>query len=150
MAAVEVTGFGENDELQKWINRLAMTTKQADVLDNLGKMGVTDSVKFIADNKVKPETSEETFAARRKRKKPGGSPRTLWDTGIGAKQISHSVDSSAMTVSIGVPDGYMAYQQEGRVPRGGDKKKGFLPKREFLQLPSESDIEKTIQFFLEK
>lgn len=105
-------------------------------------MGVANSVKFIMDGNVRPEMSDETREARRKGPKSSGEAKTLIDTGVGARQIAFEVDVGSTSVFIGVPDGYMAYHQEGRVPNA--------PKREFLQLPTDSEIEKTIKHYLEK
>jgi len=139
MATVEskFIGFDPSDEFAKWIDRLSQRSEMKKVLDALGKGGVTESVKFIMQKKVEPPLKDSTVERRRKK-----SNVPLFDTGVGARQIAHDVSVVDLNTRVGVPDGYMAYHQEGRVPNA--------PKREFLQLPDDDMIEKTIMFYLEK
>ena len=68
MSKVEVKGLSKGDKFANWIARLHNRKTKTDLLDELGKIGVADTVKFIMEDKVKPRTSEETFARRTKYK----------------------------------------------------------------------------------
>lgn len=112
-----------------------------DVMEDIGVNAVTETRKFLFAGKVKPRTTDATFARRKTRKKnPELKDTTLVDTGIGAMQVDYRHTKSSVTV--GVPDGYMAYHQEGRVPNS--------PQRKFLVLPNSGYIVKLVNFHWHK
>jgi phage gpG-like protein len=140
MAVVEFKGLGPNDRNKPGTFSYALDRMikrggdYAAVLDDIGRQSVKRTTDKIVENRVKPGTSRETLLRRRTRKrKPSTSGTTLLDTGIGYRMVSHRVDPDSVTV--GVPDGYMAYHQLGRVPNS--KRRRFLmmlTKREILRI----------------
>ena len=111
------------------------------VLDNIGKDSVADTVEYLQQNRVKPKTKDKTLEARRRRtKEPNTEGTTLVDNGIGWRQVDYATDENSVTV--GVPDGYMAYHQQGRVPNA--------PRRPFLRLLPKREIIKLVNFHWKK
>jgi len=140
------------DHLEKYAS--GKTTRV--ILEDLGKMGVTDSQSAIARNEIKPKTSAESLAGRltsgrgtlvrkkgrskrvRRISRKAGPARqgiTLLDTGLGMRRIQYRVTRD--TVAVGV-DGYMSYHQDGTLD-------GVLPARPFLKLPTEQEAIDTVE-----
>jgi len=106
-----------------------------DVFEDIGRTGVTLTTEKLLGNKVRPKTSQGTLDARRqgRRRFKGarvGNGLTLVDTGVGLRQVSYRATSSS--VEVGVPDGYMAYHQEGRVPNARRRMFLMLPNRKYI------------------
>lgn len=113
----------------------------SNLLEDIGRTGVTLTTEYLLQNRVKPRTTDPVLLRRRTRlKKPSTEGTTLVDTSIGYKQVTYRVD--VKSVAIGVPDDYMAYHQLGRVPNA--------PKRAFLRMPTKVYILKTINFHWKK
>ena len=134
MAVVEWKGLGSQDKSipGTWGHAISRLAKAGgdymDVLEDIGKTSVTLTTKKLMDNKVMPRTSQSTLDQRRKGRKRRFKKRsiskgtTLVDTGVGMRQVSYKTGPDY--VEVGVPDGYMAYHEEGRVPNA--------PRRKFL------------------
>ena len=143
--SIKFSGFEDDSPFMRWVKESVYASYKDEILEDIGKEGVAESQRFIRDNKVTPPTTDETLDARRKGKNKAKSDRrgiTLLDTGTGIKQIAYEVDGDS--VLVGVPDGYMAYHQEGRQPKTHERKK-----REFLKLPDDGVIEEIIKEHME-
>lgn len=150
MSIVEFKGLGMQDRNKAgtfpyFIDRLIKRGgNMEDVMDDIGRTGVTLTTEKLMENRVTPKTTNATLARRRKpRKRKRRSIRrgtTLVDTGIGMRQVSYKATSH--DVAVGVPDGYMAYHQEGRVPNA--------PRRTFLLLPNKRYILNLVQIHIKK
>ena len=71
MSSVECTFKGLTDhgsEFMRWIAKALDSEFTEEILEDIGKEGVAESQKFIAQNKVKPPTSKKTLEQRRKGK----------------------------------------------------------------------------------
>jgi hypothetical protein len=111
------------------------------VLDDIGKQGVKLTTEKLVKNKVTPKTTEGVLARRRKYGKGKYKGITLVDTGIGLRQVSYRVLFNK-AVEVGVPDGYMAYHEQGRVPHA--------PQRRFLTMPKGDYIYRAIRWHWSK
>lgn len=150
MAIVEFKGLGRQDRNKAgtfpyFIDRIIKNGgNMEEVFDDIGRTGVTLTTEKLMENRVTPKTSNETLARRRRpRRRARRSIRkgtTLVDTGLGMRQVSYRATKS--DVAVGVPDGYMAYHQEGRVPNA--------PRRAFLLLPNKKYIMNLVKFHLKK
>lgn len=147
MALVEFTGLGPKYEAKKGTLAYAISRMikhggdYTEVLDDIGRQSVARTTQKIIDNKVTPKTTDATLKRRRSRKrKKSTSGTTLLDNGIGYLQVSHRVDPDS--VAVGVPDGYMAYHQQGRVPNA--------PRRRFLMMLTKGEVLKVINFHWKK
>lgn len=138
MAEVRVTGLEQNSPFSKWVERIIDHDLYGDMLDDLGNLSVKRSVSKLQENKVKPQTSKATLNARRK---GGAGGKTLVDTGVGARSITHNVEGD--TLHVGIPENkegsYMAYHQMG----------WGVKRRQFLTLPTKAMIKKTIREYWE-
>jgi phage gpG-like protein len=152
MSIVEFKGLGKQDRSKAgtfpyFIDRLIKNGgNMEDVMDDIGRTGVTLTTEKLMENKVTPKTTNATLERRRKPRRRQFKRRsirkgtTLVDTGIGMRQVSYR--ASKVDVAIGVPDGYMAYHQEGRVPNA--------PRRAFLMLPNKKYILNLTMFHIKK
>ena len=141
--SVRFEGLEEGSRFMQWVKRAIEATYKEAILEDIGKEGVAESQRYIMQDKVQPPTTQETLDRRRKGKKKSRGGKTLLDTGVGVKQIAYELDGDS--VEVGVPDGYMAYHQEGRQPKTHKKKP-----RKFLQLPDPDVIEGIIEDHLEE
>lgn len=145
------------DEFVSNLEEYVSKNTETAILEDLGKIGVADSVTKIMKNETEPPSTWKTLAARRSSgrgtlvKKKGRKNRvrrisrklgpvrqgiTLMDTGLGVRRIQYRL--SGQSVAIGV-DGYMAYHQDGTLD-------GVLRARNFLKLPTdEQTVEKVFQ-----
>ena len=147
MADIKFIGLHERDKYKTGtyahaIDRMIRAGgNYSDLLDDIGRTGVTLTTEYLLKNRVRPRTKDRTLLSRRTRlKEPSTEGTTLVDTGTGAKTVSYR--SSDKSVVVGVPDGYMAYHQLGRVPNA--------PRRRFLRMPTKDYILKTINFHWKK
>lgn len=153
MAVVEFKGLGSQDRNKPGTFPFALAKlianggKMKDVFEDIGKTGVTETTQFLMDNKVTPKTTDKTLEARRNpnkrkqfKKRRIAKGLTLVDTGIGLRQVAYKATQSSC--EVGVPDGYMAYHQLGRVPNA--------PKRMFLRLPNRKYIMNLVRVHIER
>lgn len=147
MAIVEFIGLGPKYRYNKGTLPYAIDRMikhggdYSHVLDDIGRQSVMRTTQKIVDNKVTPPTTEETFDRRRTRKRRKNTKRTtLLDNGIGYLQVTHRVDSDS--VAVGVPDGYMAYHEQGRVPNA--------PRRRFLMMLTKGEVLKIVNYHWQK
>jgi len=151
MAVVEFKGLGSQDRNKAGtfpyaLNQLLKKGADLhDVFDDIGRTGVTETQKKLLENRVRPPTRKSTLAARRRSRRQFKNKRiakglTLVDTGVGLRQVAYKATS--YDVAVGVPDGYMAYHQEGRVPNA--------PQRRFLMLPNRKYIMDLVMIHLRK
>ena len=148
-------GLDRNDPVFVHLRKLVADNVRREILEDLGKTAVSMSQNKIANDQVRPRTTAKTFAARRVSgrgklvRKKGASRRTrqiskklgpvqrgitLLDTGKGIKAIKYSVSRDVLRWGV---NGYMAYHQDGTLD-------GVLPKREFLEIPSEKQSIETV------
>lgn len=152
MAVVEFKGLGSQDRnkagtFSYFIDRIIKNGGDVgEVMDDIGRTGVTLTTEKLMENRVTPKTTSATLERRRKprrrqfRKRSIRKGTTLVDTGIGMRQVSYK--ASKTDVAVGVPDGYMAYHQLGRVPNA--------PRRSFLLLPNKRYILNLVKLHLKK
>jgi len=111
------------------------------VLDEIGTRGRDLTTQKLLKNRVKPPTTDAVLELRRKAGQGKYDGITLVDTGLGMRMVSYKVNYRR-SVDVGVPDGYMAYHEQGRVPNA--------PRRRFLTMPPASYIYKVIKWHWRK